>query len=133
MKKSEINIDIFKRNVSLHKLGIGELSDVELKLYCFFKEHISDLKPFYSDNYINCVFWGKSKEEIVLVYDSDSLKVEKYIWDFMNEISKKISSRSIINYLVCDYIKNDDTFIFCGSLSISEKFPRLQLSIYEKE
>jgi len=123
----------FKRNVSLFKLGIGELSEVELELYCFFKEHISELKPFYSDDYADCVFWGKSKEEIVLVYDHlfNRLKVEEFVWYFINKLCISITSMLIIDYIKLS--KDNGTYVYCGSHSINKKYPKLQLSIYEKK
>ena len=80
-----MNIEAFKRNVQLAKLGIGELDRLERKLYDFLIIDLSDLKKYVPDKYPNNIYFGKSKHNILFKYDSQSqwLYVNYGVWRFL--------------------------------------------------
>jgi len=82
-----MNIDIFKRNVSLLKLGIAELDENEKKLHDFLVGNISGLNQYLGEKYPLDIYFGNSKEDIYFYYDSknDCLCVTKdRIYFFLN-------------------------------------------------
>ena len=80
-----MNIEIFKRNISLYKLGIAELDNSERIIYEFLIENLSGLNTYISDKYPDDLYFGKSEKDIILYYDTKNewLRV-KYdnIWSF---------------------------------------------------
>jgi len=66
----------FKRNVQLHKLGIAELEDNEKKVYVFLINNLTNLNSYVSDEYPYIIYFGKSRESTVLMYNSTS----GYLW-----------------------------------------------------
>jgi len=70
-----MNLELFKRNLSLYKLSISELNSYESRIYNLLVENISELKPFIEDNHRNYVFFGKSPEHIIYRYNIH----EKYL------------------------------------------------------
>jgi len=84
----EINIKILKRNLQLHKLGIGELDSDEDKLCVFLLNNLSKLKTHKSDMSPNDLYYGKSADEIVLYYEvrKKCLWVEySEVWSFFSK------------------------------------------------
>ena len=67
-----MNVEIFKRNIKLQELGIGKLSSVEQKILDFLNENLTDLNAYTTNNYLNYLFFGKNKENIVLEYNKES-------------------------------------------------------------
>jgi len=65
----EINVEIFKRNVQLYKLGIGELELVEKLMYEYLVDNLSRLNKYVLDEPSNFLYFGKSIDEIVLAYN----------------------------------------------------------------
>jgi len=65
-----MNLEVFKRNVQLFKLGIAKLEDDDKKVYGFLIENLSGLSVYkvYKDSYF--LYFGKSTNSIVLRYDS---------------------------------------------------------------
>ena len=82
-----LNLEIFKRNVSMFKLGIAELDMEELKIYEFLITNLSGLKIYtYNRNSDDILFFGKSADSIVLKYNSglEILWVEyDKIWSYL--------------------------------------------------
>jgi len=66
-----MDINIFKRNVSLFKLGIAELDTDEKLLYDFLSEELSDLLYFKTDicTYKRIIFIGQSVNKIIFEYN----------------------------------------------------------------
>jgi hypothetical protein len=71
-----MNIEILKRDIALDSLGIGELDDKSKQIMDFLNEHLTDLNQYTRDELPNKIYFGKSKDSIVLEYD---LKNE-WIW-----------------------------------------------------
>jgi len=71
MKKSEINIDIFKRNIKLYKLGVSKLFGNELILYDHLNR-LSSLSRYIIENRSQFLLFGTSEEEILLLYNKNS-------------------------------------------------------------
>jgi len=83
-----MNIEIFKRNVQLHKLGITELESSEQKIYQFLIDNLTGLCIYTSDKKPNYLYFGKSQESIVLSYnyiDNYLLISSDNIWHFFSD------------------------------------------------
>jgi len=96
-----MDIKIFKRNIQLSKLGIGELDDDEKKIYNFLVDNLSNLQTFISDKNPDELFFGKSRESIVLIYDSknETLHIDYVkIWSFFRD--DLLMERSYIEILI---------------------------------
>jgi len=80
-----MNIEIFKRNIQLSKLGIAELDNFEKKAYDFLVDKLTGLCTYTSDKKPGILYFGKNTDNIVLIYDSqkECLHVDDYkIWSF---------------------------------------------------
>jgi len=51
------------RNIKLYEIGIGTEGK---KLHDFLKEQFDDLKEYKDDNYVESLFYGKSKDNIIM-------------------------------------------------------------------
>ena len=72
-----MNIDIFKRNVSLLKLGISKLEGEEKIIYEFLINKLSGLNTYVKgDNRSDWVYFGKNEISLVLRYSSS----DKTLW-----------------------------------------------------
>jgi len=83
-----MNIEIFKRNIQLTKLGIGELVGLEKKVYDFLMTELSDLNIYRDMNPKN-LYYGKSMDSIVLNYELDwewSWVDDKSVWKYLVEL-----------------------------------------------
>ena len=65
----EMNVEIFKRNITLHRLGIGELELVEKLVYECLVDNLSRLNKYVLDEHSDYLYFGKSIDEIVLIYN----------------------------------------------------------------
>jgi len=65
-----MDVEIFKRNVQLAKLGIAELEGTEKRLYKLLLNTLSELNVYTSDETTDYLYFGKSTSKIVLYYDS---------------------------------------------------------------
>jgi len=68
--RESINIDIFKRNVQLFRLGVSDLDGLEKVIYAFLIENLSELNKYTLDERPGNLYFGKSRDSIVLYYDS---------------------------------------------------------------
>jgi len=118
-----MNITIFKRNVSLFKLGVGQLDKDEEMLYSILTNKLSDFNTYIIDRYPEILYFGESELNIILEYNLRSgnllihnkqiwnlLIIENYFnaveiidlitWWTMNLIPGNINSVSLGNYVV---------------------------------
>jgi len=82
-----MNLEIFKRNLQLYKLGIAELEGNEKKIYNFLMDNLFGLNTYITDEAPDYSYFGKSTNEIVLRYSlKNELLLVKYsnIWSFFN-------------------------------------------------
>jgi len=96
------SIKILKRNLSLSKLGIGELSTIEQKMYDFLINNLTNLNIYTCSDYPGILFIGKSEESIILQYSINdkflSASINK-IWNFFeNELG--MSDGDIANCMI---------------------------------
>jgi len=61
-----MDVNIFKRNVALHELGIGELSYKEKKVYDYLLENLTDLKKTVNHEHI--VLSNSNDDELLVYY-----------------------------------------------------------------
>jgi len=82
-----MDIGIFKRNIQLYKLGIGELGVDEQKLYDFLTENLWNIDTYISNEYPEMLYFGKNRRSIILCYDSDNRILDVYdkIWLFFRD------------------------------------------------
>jgi len=83
-----MNLTVFKRNISLQKLGIGSLDGNEKRLYDVLVDNISSLNYYIDDECPDIHFLGESEEEIIFTYNSKKkFLVASYdgIWKFFLE------------------------------------------------
>jgi len=88
-----MNLEIFKRNVSLFKLGIADLDNNERLLYDFLSEELSDLL-YFECNDPNILRFGKNKDKIVLIY----IIKQKFLYVSYHQIWKQISDNMSMRY-----------------------------------
>jgi len=83
-----MDIDILKRNISLAKLGITKLEGNEKKAYVFLVDNLSGLERYTSNRRLDDLFYGKSINNIVLIYHSNKkwlfVSYDK-IWSFFEK------------------------------------------------
>lgn len=79
-----MNTEIFKRNIKLQELGIGELSIREQEILDFLNEKVNYLNSYSSDKHTDFLFFGKSKDNIILQYIEQGryIYVGGVIWSF---------------------------------------------------
>jgi len=63
-----MNLEMFKRNISLYKLGIAELRGKEKRIYEFLLRNLSGLNAYSSHTANDYYFFGKSIHKISLYY-----------------------------------------------------------------
>jgi len=82
-----MNVEIFKRNVQLAKLGIAELDGDEKTIYDFLVDNLSNLNTYTSDGEPDWLYFGKTIDTIVLSYDSQKeclCVIYQKIWSFFS-------------------------------------------------
>jgi len=89
-----MNIEKFKRNIQLHKLGIGKLNRKEQKVYNFLANKLKGLCVYKSDKEPNFLYFGKNDDIIVLVYNSNDETL--YVDD--DEIYTSLEFKTSIQY-----------------------------------
>ena len=73
-----INLDIFKRNIQLHILGIDSLGYREREIYEYLDYSLTDLKTYVSHIYPSSKFMGKTKGNISIEYtDANKLYIDR--------------------------------------------------------
>ena len=63
-----MNVGIFKRNIKLQELGIGNLSIKEQEILDFLNKNLTNLNAYACDKYFGYLFFGKDNEDIILKY-----------------------------------------------------------------
>jgi len=84
-----MNIDIFKRNLQLYKLGIAELESNEKRIYDFLINNLTNLNLYTSDEHSYIIYFGKTINDIFLNYNSkNGMLMIDYdnIWSFFSDI-----------------------------------------------
>jgi len=99
-KKKFMNIKEFKREISLHKLGISELEGDAQKIYNFLVENLSRLNKY--EVYLNNISaFGKTEDIIVLThsYMLSAVYVEDDMLDFI-EVEMCMENREVKELII---------------------------------
>jgi len=96
-----MNLEILKRNISLHKLGIAELTGTEKRVYELLRSNLSELKAYTSETH-DAIYYGKSLDLIIIRYNLVTgvlwLKSDE-IWSFFRNLSIRDSDiKSFISW-----------------------------------
>lgn len=67
-----MNLKQLKRDISLSKLGLFDLTGKSKAIIDFLNENLTGLNKYASDSYPNWLFFGKSKRNIVLEYNKEN-------------------------------------------------------------
>jgi len=81
-----IELEKTKRNIQLFKLGIGELTGVEVIIYRCLVDNLSGLNTYTLPKYQNCLFFGKDDTSLNVKYNSkeSTLYIDtNIIWGFI--------------------------------------------------
>jgi len=82
-----MDIEVFKRNLQLYKLGIAELDGDERRAYDFLINNLSALNTYKFDKYPDLIFFSKVGI-ILLVYhlEEKCLEINYHrVWSFFRE------------------------------------------------
>jgi len=95
-----INLANFKRNTSLHKLGIIKLSGDEKRIYEILMNNLSNLSCSNAVNYPKYIFCSKLNQQLVFVYNSPCRwgYIDESIWKLF-EKNRRLAYRDIDDLL----------------------------------
>jgi len=111
-----MDVNVFKRNVTLHKLGIGELEGNEKKIYDYMSDVLFGLSKYIQDEFV--IEYGKNKLSIILRYNfKTGVLYVSYnsIWCFFrDELGMRIDDMdNILIWLVGDKLDIKPIWIGC--------------------
>jgi len=111
-----MNIEKFKRNISLLKLGIADLEGNEKIIYEFLISNLSELNTYLSEENPEYLYFGKDINKIVLYYD----KISGYLYLHYHYVSSFLlndfgmdihDSEKLIRWWVGNTLELNPTYI----------------------
>jgi len=87
---NDTDLERFKRNAQLSKLGICEVDNSQQELYDILVNNLSDLNSYMIDDSPKQLYFGKSRNSIVMLYD-DSRSLKR-LW-ISDSVFRKVSMK----------------------------------------
>ena len=105
-----INIEILKRNIKLHQLGIDALGDVDKRIFNYLNTYMNNLYVYKSLDSPDITLFGKDKD-IVVSYDElhNFFTIHNVIlWKLLRNMMYS-DIQELIRWWIIDIIKLDMT------------------------